>query len=67
MSGKNNTETFNTLSTGYDNDCMSKSQCFKRFGVMSIEDKPRAGRPLTIVTDETIENAFDSIHRASMY
>ena len=63
MLGKNVTETFNMLGTAYGNDCMSKSQRFKRYAALkngdkTIEDKLRAGRPLTTVTDETIENAL---------
>ncbi|PNF25395.1 hypothetical protein B7P43_G09782 [Cryptotermes secundus] len=55
--GKSGTETLEMLKTAYKDDAMGKTQVFEWFsrfknGEMSIDDKPRSGRPSTARTHE---------------
>lgn len=57
--GKTGTETFEMLKTAYKDDALGKTQVFEWFsrfkkGEMSIDDKPRSGRPSTSRTDENV-------------
>ncbi|PNF15130.1 hypothetical protein B7P43_G15579 [Cryptotermes secundus] len=54
---KSGTETLETLKTAYKDDAMGKTQVSEWFshfknGEMSIDDKPRSGRPSTARTHE---------------
>lgn len=58
--GKSGTETLEMLKTAYKDDAMGKTQVFEWFsrfknGDMSIDDKPRSGRPSTARTHENVE------------
>lgn len=58
--GKSGTETIELLKTAYKDDSMGKTQVFEWFsrfknGDMSIDDKPRSGRPSTARTHENVE------------
>lgn len=58
--GKNAAETVLMLKTAYKDDAMGKTQVYEWFtrfknGDMSIDDKPRSGRPSTARTDEKVE------------
>ncbi|XP_054282527.1 protein GVQW3-like [Macrosteles quadrilineatus] len=57
--GKNAAETVEMLKTAYKDDAMGKTQVYEWFsryinGDMSIQDKPRSGRPSTSRTDENL-------------
>ncbi|PNF19357.1 hypothetical protein B7P43_G06720 [Cryptotermes secundus] len=58
--GKSGTETLEMLKTAYKDDAMGKTQVFEWFsrfknGEISIDDKPRSGRPSTARTHENVE------------
>lgn len=58
--GKNAAETVLMLKTAYQDDAMGKTQVYEWFarfknGDMSIDDKPRSGRPSTARIDENVE------------
>lgn len=58
--GKNAADTVLMLKTAYKDDAMGKTQVYEWFsrfknGDMSIDDKPRSGRPSTARTDENVE------------
>ncbi|PNF34759.1 hypothetical protein B7P43_G03791 [Cryptotermes secundus] len=58
--GKNGTETLEMLKTAYKDDAMGKTKVFEWFSrfkncEMSIDDKPRSGRPSTARTHENVE------------
>lgn len=58
--GKNGAETVLMLKTAYQDDAMGKTQVYEWFarfknGDMSIDDKPRSGRPSTARIDENVE------------
>lgn len=58
--GKNAAETVLMLKTAYKDDAMGKTQVYEWFarfknGDMSIDDKPRSGRPSTARIDENVE------------
>ncbi|KAJ8956874.1 hypothetical protein NQ318_014290 [Aromia moschata] len=58
--GKNAAETVLMLKTAYKDDAMGKTQVYEWFvrfknGDMSIDDKPRSGRPSTARNNENVE------------
>ncbi|PNF13894.1 hypothetical protein B7P43_G10659 [Cryptotermes secundus] len=64
--GKSGTETLEMLKTAYKDDAMGKTQVFQWFsrfknGEMSIDDKPRSGRPSTARTHENVEKKREII------
>ncbi|PNF27671.1 hypothetical protein B7P43_G14595 [Cryptotermes secundus] len=64
--GKSGTETLEMLKTAYKDDAMGKTQVFEWFsrfknGEMSIDDKPRSGRPSTARTHENVEKIREII------
>ncbi|PNF16923.1 hypothetical protein B7P43_G04205 [Cryptotermes secundus] len=64
--GKSGTETLEMLKTAYKDDAMGKTQMFEWFsrfknGEMSIDDKPRSGRPSTARTHENVEKIREII------
>ncbi|KOC69241.1 Putative uncharacterized protein FLJ37770 [Habropoda laboriosa] len=64
--GKSGTETLEILETAYKDDAMGKTQVwFSRFknGEMSIDDKPRSGRPSTARTHENVEKIREIIEK----
>ncbi|PNF20484.1 hypothetical protein B7P43_G06264 [Cryptotermes secundus] len=65
--GKSGTETLEMLKTAYKDDAMGKTQVFEWFsrfknGEMSIDDKPRSGRPSTARTHENVEKVREIIN-----
>ncbi|PNF29210.1 hypothetical protein B7P43_G10794 [Cryptotermes secundus] len=63
---KSGTETLEMLKTVYKDDAMGKTQVFEWFscfknGEMSIDDKPRSGRPSTARTHENVEKIREII------
>ncbi|KOC60091.1 Putative uncharacterized protein FLJ37770, partial [Habropoda laboriosa] len=66
--GKSGTETLEMLKTAYKDDAMGKTQVFEWFsrfknGEMSIDDKPRSGRPSTARTHENVEKIREIIEK----
>ncbi|PNF14597.1 hypothetical protein B7P43_G13107 [Cryptotermes secundus] len=64
--GKSGTETLEMLKMAYKDDAMGKTQVFGWFspfknGEMSIDDKPRSGRPSTARTHENVEKIREII------
>ncbi|KAJ8723934.1 hypothetical protein PYW07_007914 [Mythimna separata] len=64
--GKTGTETLEMLKTAYKDDAIGKTQVFEWFsrfknGEMSIDDKPRSGRPATARTDENVKKIREII------
>lgn len=64
--GKTGTETIQMLQKAYKDDAIGKSQVFEWFsrfknGEMSIDDKPRSGRPSTARTDENVNTIREII------
>ena len=64
--GKTAAETVAMLQTAYKDVAMSKTQVYEWFarfknGQMSLEDKPRSGRPSTSRTDENITKIHELI------
>ncbi|CAK9832778.1 Protein GVQW3 [Anthophora retusa] len=64
--GKSGTVTLEMLKTAYKDDAMGKTQVFEWFSRlknsdMSIDDKPRSGRPSTARTHENVEKIREII------
>ncbi|PNF33206.1 hypothetical protein B7P43_G11690, partial [Cryptotermes secundus] len=64
--GKSGTETLEMLKTAYKDDAMGKTPVFEWFsllknGEMSIDDKPRSGRPSTGRRHENVEKIREII------
>ncbi|PNF43545.1 hypothetical protein B7P43_G03938 [Cryptotermes secundus] len=64
--GKSGTETLEMLKMAYKDDSMGKTQVFEWFsrfknGEMSIDDKPRSGRPSIARTHENVEKIGEII------
>ncbi|PNF22187.1 hypothetical protein B7P43_G04939 [Cryptotermes secundus] len=64
--GKSGTETLEMLKTAYKDGAMGKTQVFEWFsrfknGEISIDDKPRSGRPSTARTHENFEKIREII------
>uniref|UniRef100_A0A1B6CBZ2 Mos1 transposase HTH domain-containing protein n=1 Tax=Clastoptera arizonana TaxID=38151 RepID=A0A1B6CBZ2_9HEMI len=64
--GKTAAETVVMMKTAYKDDALGKTQVYEWFfrfknGDMSVEDKPRSGRPSTARTDDNVDKIRDLV------